>query len=122
MDPRIAALLEKAIHRAPAVEANEAIAKMRQELGDDFSEAISYEILLPEEKAVEHLTGSVLPRMVYFLECRGAKLPHCPGVFASLFAGAELYFLHAADVIAALSELSGLSIEEMVKRHGAASV
>ncbi|HLL53957.1 MAG TPA: STAUR_1299 family protein [Myxococcaceae bacterium] len=118
MDPRLSALLDKAFHRAPAMEANQAISEVRAQQSDDFTEALSYEILLPADKPVEHLVGYVLSRMVYFFESRGAKLPACPGIFVSLFVGDQLYFVSAPDLVAALSEMSGLSVEEMVKRHG----
>lgn len=118
MDPRIQGLLDKAFHRAKAADANVAIAKVRDEQSEDISQALSYELVLPKEKQVEHLVEAVMPRMVYFMESRGAKLPRCLGVFVSLFVDDDLYFVQAADVIDTLSQLSGLSPQEMVKRHG----
>jgi hypothetical protein len=118
MDPRLQSLLDKSFHRARATDANEAIARIRQEQSGELSEALSYELMLPKERPVEHLLEYVMPRMVYFLESRGAKLPHCLGVFVSLFVDEDLYFIQAADVVAALSAWSGLSPQELVKQHG----
>ena len=121
MDPRLAPLMDLAFDHAKAADANAAISRVRDEQGDDFGQATSYELLLPPRGEVEHLTAKVLPKLVYFLECRGSKLPHCGGVFVSLFVGDELHFLHAADVVAELSRLSGLSMEELVKRYGSST-
>ena len=118
MEPAVQALLERAFHRARAVEANAAMARVREQEGSDLAQATSYELVLPAERAVEHLTARVLPRLVYFLECRGSRLPHCAGVFVSIFAGDDLYFVRASDMVVELSRLSGLSLEEMVERYG----
>jgi ribosomal protein L30 len=67
---------------------------------------------------VQHLVSQVLPRLVYFLECRGARPPNCAGVFVSIFAGDQLYFVRAGDMVQELSRLSGLSLEQMVERYG----
>ncbi|HZN94615.1 MAG TPA: STAUR_1299 family protein [Myxococcales bacterium] len=117
MEPAVQALLERAFHRARAAEANVEMARVREQEGG-FAQATSYELVLPTERAVEHLTARVLPRLVYFLECRGSRLPHCAGVFVSIFAGDDLYFVRASDMVVELSRLSGLSLEEMVERYG----
>lgn len=118
MDPGIDRLLQRAFAQAKATQANEAIARVREEQSLDVDQALSYELLLPAQEPVKHLVEYVMPRMVYFLESRGARLPACTGVFISLFVGDSLYFLHAADLVDELSKLSGLSPQEMVKRHG----
>lgn len=118
MDTAAEALLRLAFSQAPAVEANEAIARTRTELGDGLSWASSYELVLPAEDVRRHLLEHTLPRLVDYLESTGAKLPHCGGVFLSVFAGDTLYFLHARDVVALLSEWSGLSLEELKQRYG----
>jgi hypothetical protein len=117
MDDAVAAVLARSFHRVRAQEANEAMARMRVEHGVD-GPATSYELILPPQGGAQHLVDRVLPRLVYFLECRGSRLPHCAGVFVSIFAGEELYFVHAADLVEELSRLSGLSLEEMVQKYG----
>ncbi|HVE82063.1 MAG TPA: STAUR_1299 family protein [Myxococcales bacterium] len=118
MEDAVQALLARAFHQAPAMEANAQIARVRGLEGGELSPAVSYELVLPAEGAVEHLTSRVLPRLVYFLECRGSPLPACAGVFVSIFAGDRLYFVRARDVVEELSRLTGLSPEEMVRRYG----
>lgn len=117
MEDAVAAVLARSFHRARAMEANEEMARMRVQEGHDGL-ATSYELVLPAEGATEHLVQRVLPRLVYFLECRGSRLPHCAGVFCSIFAGDQLYFVRAADLVDELSRLSGLSPEEMVEKYG----
>ena len=117
MEPAVQALLARAFHRVRAADANVEMARVREQEGG-FASATSYEVVLPAEGAVEHLTARVMPRLVYFLECRGARLPNCAGVFVSIFAGDELYFVRASDVVMELSRLSGLSLDEMVRRFG----
>ena len=112
-EPAVQALLARAFHRAPAAEANDQMAAMRAQ-----EQSLCYEVLLPPERAAEHLIQKVLPRLVYFLECRGSHLPHCAGVFVSIFVGDELYFVRAGDFVEELSRLSGLSPEQMVERYG----
>jgi hypothetical protein len=118
MEDRVAEVLALAFHRVPASEANEAMARLRESEGDEAQPALSYEVVLPREGGAEHLADKVLPRLVYFLHCRGARLPQCPGVFVSIFSGDELYFLRASDLVQALSRQTGLAPEEMVRRYG----
>ncbi len=116
------AVLARAFHRARAADANAEIARMRQEQGGEGAEHVSYEILVPEREPVRYLVETALPRLVYFLDCRGSKLSGAHGVFATLFVGDELYFVRARDLVDELSRLSGLSTDEMVRRWGSQSV
>jgi len=111
-------LLRLAFDRAPAIEANEAISRMRAQEGDELSGATSYELVLPAGDIRAWLLDYVLPRLVDYLESSGAKLPHCGGVFISLFAGDTLHFLHARDLVVLLSKWSGLSMAELKTRYG----
>jgi hypothetical protein len=111
-------LLRLAFARATASEANEAIARIRAEQGDELSRAISYELVLPVMDVRSFLLKDTLPRLVNYLESIGAKLPRCGGVFLSVFVGDTLHFLHARDVVALLSEWSGLSMAELSERYG----
>jgi len=117
MEDAVAAVLARSFHRARAIQANDEMAKMRVQEGHDGL-ATSWEMVLPAQGATQHLVSNVLPRLVYFLECRGSRLPHCAGVFCSIFAGEELYFVRAADLVDELSRLSGLSPEQMVEKYG----
>jgi hypothetical protein len=113
-----AEFLGLAFSEAPAAEANTAIAAMRERAADELSAATSYELVLPAEGVRAFLLERTLPRLVDYLESTRARLPHCPGVFLSVFAGDRLYFIHARDAVAKLSEWSGLSTEQLRERYG----
>lgn len=115
-------LLGRAFEQVPGTEANAAIARIREQHGSELGQALSYELVLPEGDVTEHLKATVLPRLVYFLDSCGAKLPQVQGVVVSIFRGDRLYFVHAADVIDELAKLSGLTPQQMVEKYGAASV
>lgn len=119
--PEIAALLGRAVDRASARDANQAIARLRQSEGTEDKPATSYEVVLPAENALHYLTEVVLPRLVYFLDCSGAKLPRCAGVFLSLFWGDDLFFVRAADALEELGRLTGLTPAQMTARYGQGS-
>jgi hypothetical protein len=115
------ALLDRAFARVKAADANPAIADMRLEEGSDDRPALSYEAVLPASKPMEYLTDSLMPRLIYFLDSSGCKLPRCAGVFISLFHGDDLFFIRAADAVAELSRITGISPTQMVQRFGSQS-
>jgi hypothetical protein len=112
------ALLRLAFERAPAIEANTAIARIRDQEGDETSPATNYELVLPTGDTRAWLLEEMLPRLVDYLESRGTGLPRCGRVFLSIFVGDTLHFLRARDVVALLSEWSGLSMDELKRRYG----
>jgi hypothetical protein len=118
IEARLEALLNRAIRRVRATEANTAIAAMRAQEGTGNAPAISYEVVLPSSEPVNFLTDSLMPRLVYFLDCAGFKLPRCAGVFLSLFSGEDLFFIRAEDVVDELSKISGMSPAQMVEQFG----
>ena len=118
MDAAADELLRLAFDRAPALEANQAIARIRDQEGDELSGATSYELVLPADNVRDWLLHQTLPRLVDYLESSGAKLPHCGGVFLSVFSGDTLHFIHARDVVALFSQWSGLSFDELRQRYG----
>ncbi len=122
METLLEELLGRAFAQARAEEANDAIARVREQRGGEGRDALSYEAVLPEGKGLAHLAEAVLPRLVYFLDCRGARLPDASGVFVSLFVGASLYFIAPADFFDVLVRATGLSCDQMVSRWGAQSV
>lgn len=112
-------LLRLAFDTAPAMEANQAIERIRQQEAGEFTPAASYELVLPLEGDIRKwLLESMLPRLVDYLESVGARLPGCGRVFLSVFSGGTLHFIRARDVVAMLSEWSGLSTDEMKRRYG----
>ncbi|HYR55405.1 MAG TPA: STAUR_1299 family protein [Myxococcaceae bacterium] len=115
------ALLDRAFARVKATDANVAIADMRIEEGSDDRPAVSYEVVLPVSNAAEYLTGSLMPRLIYFLDSGGFKLPRCAGVFVSLFHGDDLFFIRAADAVNELCRITGISPTQMVQRFGSQS-
>lgn len=106
--------LRLAFAQAPAAEANQSIARIREEQGD----LRSYELILPTDQVRAFLLERALPKLVDYLESVGAKLPGCGGVFLSVFAGDTLHFIHARDAMQLLSEWSGLSLAELKRRYG----
>ncbi len=118
MSDPLQALLAKAFRTAPAAQANQVISEVRVQEASAFAEALNYEIVLPAQGALEHLTTRALPKLVYYLECRGVRIPRCPHVFISLFMGETLHFIRCEDFLEQLVALTGLSPAEMVKRYG----
>ena len=115
-------LLERAFKTVPAREANLEIAGQRNQLGGPGREALSYEVVLEPATTLEEAAERLLPKLVYFLDCRGLPLHDARGVFLSVFVAETLYFVHATDFVAELAAAAGVSLAELVKRHGAASV
>jgi hypothetical protein len=122
MNAVLDALVAGALHHALPADANQAIATAREHLGSEFSEALSYEVVVPALDPDGFLTQRALPKLVYFLDCRGAKLPSAPGVFVSLFTAGGLYFLDAGEAVKVLAQARDLSFAELVRRYGQAGV
>jgi len=116
MHPTLDPLWTLAFHRAPASDANEAIAAARAEAGGDAP--FSYEVVVGADQTLPELAAQVLPRLVYHLESRGAHLPACEGVFLTLFAGESLAFVHARDALPLLADAVGLTPAELSARFG----
>ena len=109
------ALKARAFHHVPAPQANAEIERVRVEQGGvGGKDALSYEVAVT---TYDDLVEDVVPKLVYFLDCRGLKLDRAPGVFLSLFIGDALYFLQVGDFFGVL----GLPLDELVRKHGAAS-
>lgn len=117
MSATVDALKGQAFHHGPALRANEVIAQAR-ERHTPGREATSWEFVLPVQFEEAYLTTKVLPRLVYFLDCRGAKLPKVGAHFVSMFEKDTVYCVDGAIVIEALAALAGLSCEELVRRYG----
>jgi hypothetical protein len=118
ISPAVAALLERALARVSGSRANQAISEMRIQLGTPERPAFSYEIVLPLEDPIGYLARKVMPRLVYFLDCSGRKMPGCGGMFISIFFGDELFLFRAQDALEEFSKITGLSFEQMVERYG----
>jgi hypothetical protein len=133
VDPRLARLLEIAYRTVPAAEANRAISEAREEAAASGAAASrpprgggagaaplarSYELVLDPEGQWEQFAAEVLPRLVYHLESLGARPPSCKGMVVAAFVGDRLHFLHAGEMIQRVAELSGISVEELFRRHG----
>lgn len=114
-------LLEKAFHVAKAQDANAEIAALREAQGAGGNDALSYEVVLDEAEGLEGAAKKVLPKLVYFLDCRGLSLHAARGVFISLFVGESLYFVQATDFVAVLAPRFGATLPELKAKYGAAS-
>lgn len=109
-------LIGMASGRAAAHDANAAIEAARLERGES---ALSYEVALPALAPDEFLTHRVLPKLAYFLDCRGVKPPNSGGVFVSLFSPDGLYFIDAGPLLQHLAQARGLTLAEVFRRYGA---
>jgi hypothetical protein len=116
----LARLQALAFARAPLADANDAIARAREDRAGGGQPAVSYEAALPALDPEHHLTHRLLPRLVYFLDCRGARLPAASGVFVSLFTPGGLLFIDAGTLVVALAAERGLALAELVRRYGQA--
>lgn len=120
MTPLLAQVAELAFHRAPPTDANEAIDAARALRGEASGrEGVSYEVALPALAPDEFLTTRLLPRLVYFLDCRGVRVPASGDVFVSLFSEAGLLFVDAGPLVERLARARGLTLAEVVRRYGA---
>lgn len=117
----LAPLLAKAFHTGRAADANAEIMAMRDAQSSSGADALSYELVADAGVSLEALAAKVLPKLVYFLDCRGMRLPNAPGVFVSLFVGEQLYFVHGTDFLSVLIPASGFSAAHWVEKHGAAT-
>lgn len=105
-------------HRASPAEANTAIEEVRLARSEAGPEAISYEVALPSLAPDEYLMTRVLPKLTYFLDCRGVKVPGSGAVFVSLFTHEGLLFLEAGPMVEVLARARGLTLAETVRRYG----
>jgi hypothetical protein len=132
VDDRLSRLLEVAYRTVPAAEANRAISEAREEaatsgaafarLGRDAGGGLplarSYEMVIDPEGQWEAFAAEALPRLVYHLESVGAHPPSCKGMVVAAFAGDRLHFLRAGEMLGRAAELSGISVDELFRRHG----
>lgn len=132
MDSRLSRLLEIAYRTVPAAQANQAISEEREEAaasGAATSRPLrdaagglplgrSYELVIDPEGSWEQFATGALPRLVYHLESVGAHPPGCKGIVVAAFAGDELHFLRAGELIGRVAELTGTSVAELFRLHG----
>jgi hypothetical protein len=117
MSSLVEAVRALAFHTAPAADANAAIADARARHGGG-TESVSYEIALPALNADEFLKRRALAKLVYFLDCRGARVPQSGGVFVSLFTPEGLVFVDAGLFAEAVGNVLGLDAEALHARYG----
>lgn len=118
MSPLLMQLSALAFHRGTQGDANRAIAQAREIYSARNTEGVSYEVVLPPLGQDDFLCQKVLPKLVYFLDCRGIKPPNSGNVFVSLFGEEGLLFVEAGKLIEALSHARGLTLAEVVRRYG----
>jgi hypothetical protein len=120
MDARLQRLLDLREREAAARDANREIARFRDDMSERAPEArsFSYEVVLREDATFEQVARDVLPRLVYHLECMGAPLPECAGVFLSVFEGPRLHFILAAQFVGLCAEMLGTTTALLARKHG----
>jgi len=112
-------LISLAFARGEVTNANAAIDDARAERG---ANALSYEVALPALGPDEFLTLRVLPKLTYFLDCRGVKPPSSGGVFLSLFTADGLHFIDAGPAFEKIVKARGFTMAEAVRRYGESGV
>lgn len=118
---KLAPLLDRAFRVAPAASANAVMAEVREEHLHGGTLALSYEVVLSPEWDFGEVAARVVPQLIYFLECRGSRLPLAPGVFLSLFVGDCLYFVEVHDFLDVIATQTAVPLEELVRRRATAS-
>ncbi len=120
MTALVETLVSLAFEHAELGEANQAIEVVRERLRAELGSATSYEVALPGVDIDGFLTAKTLPKLVYFLDCRGERPPRTPRTFVSLFTPQGLYFIDAGAVVMALGATLGVTTPaELVRRYGA---
>jgi hypothetical protein len=100
-------------------DANATIDEVRERVeAETGAPAFSYELFVPRANVEAWLLEQALPKLVYFLSCRGLRGRRTPGVFVSFFTGAGLVFLEAGAVVEHLGRRRGLSVEDCFRRYG----
>jgi len=117
MTPLLETLRNLAFDTAAPADANTAIAKARDTFGGP-ADATSYEIALPALDPDAFLEKQALPKLVYFLDCRGVRLPASGDVFVSLFTSEGLFFIDAGAFAGAVGAKLGLDTDTLHARYG----
>lgn len=133
MDARLEQIARLAFRSVPAVEANAAIAAIREAAAPDGSgpgrgpstaggppgaPIRPYELVLAPAASFDSFLADQLPKLVYHLESIGAHPPRAAGVVICLFAGDRLLFLHAGELLEAVCGFLDIAPGELVKRYG----
>jgi hypothetical protein len=117
MSQLVAELEAMAFARAASADANLRIDEVRAALeAESGAPAFSYELFVPRANVDAFFLEQALPRLVYFLSCRGLRTRLTPGVFVSLFSEAGLWFLDAGALVERLGARRGLSVAECFRR------
>jgi hypothetical protein len=114
-------LIDFARKVAPSADANQAIAAMREETAVGAEPGLSYEVVVPAGEPWTYLTGTALPRLVYFLDCRGALSETAKGIFVSAFVGERLYFFDSGTFVGILARKAGLDWKMLREKWGEAT-
>ena len=118
MSVELEALWAHELGRADPREANRAIDRMREAQAGLGPEALSYELVVPPQGGWRHVTEVALPRLVYFLDCRGRLAARTPGVFVSVFDGDALHFVEAGVFVDYVAQRLGLDLDALRARWG----
>ncbi len=103
----------------PIQNATDAINRARQKYFDlTRNGAFSVDVVLPENADEAWLRERLLRPLVYFCESEGMPVPKCPGVFVSMFVGAKLHCIAAADLFEWAREELGANPADLVRDYG----
>ncbi|SRR6266542_1582609 len=79
---------------------------------------VSFELVVPPGPEESWARERLLRPLVYYCESEGAPIPKCPGVFLSLFRGANLYCITVADVVEWAGAQLGVTAEQLSELYG----
>jgi hypothetical protein len=132
VDARLEQIVGLGFRSVPAAEANLAIGAARRlvsqggesdrpgESGAGGGEGLAraYEIVLPPAATFDSFLRDQVPKLVYHLESIGAHPPHAAGVLICLFAGDQLHFIQAGEMLEAICRVLAIAPAELVRRYG----
>jgi hypothetical protein len=108
LDDRTRALLARAERRVPGRSANQEIERERVRHTIAYGRGISYEVVVAPGQGFAYLATVIAPRLALYLMYKKLSVANCRGVFVSLWAAGELYFIEAPVFFDAVREAEGL--------------
>jgi hypothetical protein len=112
-------LLQKAFFVEQVHNATEALERARtQFIADTKTGGVSFELVVPPAPDEPWVLERLLRPLIYYCESEGSPVPHCPGVFVSLFLGSTLYCVRVAEVLNWAEDQLTISVEELRDRYG----
>jgi hypothetical protein len=107
-------LLEAAFRVGPAIEANQLISDVREQVRAEQGQAVNYEVQLTG-RTWQYIRETVAPRLALFLRGKRMSVQRCEPVFISIFVEDTLHFVSAPDLFEVVRRSEGLDEETFAK-------